>query len=143
MAGSIVNPYEEVLRLKRSVDKLFESMGTETEGSDVRMPVVDLIDEKNEILLVVELPGLKKDDIKIAVVDNAVTIRADKSAENEEKKKEYYYSERQYSSFFRTLPLPEEVDPNSVKAKYKDGVLEVRFKKNENKKREIKEVKVE
>jgi HSP20 family protein len=144
MAVPMVNPYEEILRLKKSVDKLFESMNTETEVSDLRMPAIELLDEKENLVLVVELPGMKKEDVKVEVGETAVSIRAERIFEEdkENKKKTYYYSERQYTAFYRVIPLPIEVDPTSVKAKYANGVLEVRMKKAPQKKN-VKEIKVD
>lgn len=140
----MVNPYEEIVRLKKSVDKLFESMNTDVEANDLRMPAVELLDEKDYLVLVVELPGMKKEDVKIEVTDAAVSIRAERRFENEKenKKKTYFYSERQYTSFYRVVPLPIDVDPDAVKAKYANGVLEVRMKKAPQKKN-IKEISVD
>jgi len=142
MVGAITNPYEEILKAKRSVDKLFESMNVEPDLSDVRMPILEISDEKTEILVVIELPGIKKDELSVEVSENSLTIKAERGEESEEKKKNYYYSERQYSTFFRNIPLPEEVDSDTAKAKFREGILELRIKKAA-KKKNVKQVKVE
>ena len=102
-------------------------------------PAVDLYEEKDEIVVKAELPGMSKDDIQVNVTDNVLTIRGEKRQDEEKKAKDYYRSERVYGAFLRSLALPTEVNPEKVQATFKNGVLEVRLPKSEAaKKKEIK-----
>jgi HSP20 family protein len=94
-------------------------------------PAVEVEEEETEIRVRAELPGLGKDDFKVEVMGNRLTIRGEKRAEREEKKGGYHYSELEYGAFARTIDLPGEVEPAKTEAKYKDGVLEVRLPKTE------------
>ena len=135
----IANPYEEIVRIKRSVDRLFESFGNGVESAEIRVPLVDMEDEKEDLVVYIELPDTKKEDIKLTLMENILTIVTEKREIND--KREFYLMERQFLNYFRTVPLPEEVDLDSVRTKYKDGVLEVRLKKK-NKKPQMKAIKL-
>lgn len=113
------------------------------EEFDVRAPVVDLFEEKDDIVVKAEIPGMDKDNINVNLSDHTLTIKGEKKKEEEVKEENYYRSERSYGSFVRTLELPKDVHADKVKATFKNGVLEVRMPKTEEAKaREIK-VKVE
>lgn len=103
------------------------------------MPSVDIFEEKGDVVVKAELPGIKKEDIDITLTDETITISGEKNKEEEVKKKDYYRWECSYGSFNRTFSLPAEVQPNKVKTKMKDGVLEIRIPKTEEaKKKEVK-----
>lgn len=95
----------------------------------IRQPALDITDEGDKFVATIELPGLKKEDIKISVNENSLEVSAEKKAEVEEKKKSYYRRERSYSGFYRSTLLPAEVDPAKVKAKYSNGLLEIELPK--------------
>jgi HSP20 family protein len=100
---------------------------------------LDLYEEKDQIVVKAELPGLTKDDIHISISDNVLTIKGEKKKEEEDSGKDYYRSERVYGAFIRSLPLPAEINPDKVQATFKNGVLEIRLPKSEEaKKKEIK-----
>jgi len=88
-------------------------------------PHVDISDKGKELKVSVELPGMDKDDVEVNLDDNALTIRGEKKSEETEEKEGYYMSERSYGAFQRIIPLPVEVDPEKVKAKFKKGVLNI------------------
>ncbi|MCO6472523.1 MAG: Hsp20/alpha crystallin family protein, partial [Melioribacteraceae bacterium] len=89
-----------------------------------------------------EMPGVKKDEIKISIKDNVLTIEGEKKFSEEKKEKEYYRSERSYGAFKRSFTLPEDVDVENVKAKFEDGILSLSMNKIEPKQPEVKEIKV-
>jgi HSP20 family protein len=107
------------------------------------MPAVDMVDEKDEIVVKADLPGLDQKDIEVTVQDGTLTIRGERKEEKEEKKEGYYYSERSYGAFVRSLPLPRGVDADKVKATFKKGVLEVHLPKAKEAKGKTVEVKAE
>jgi HSP20 family protein len=111
-----------------------------TEEMEVAPPVVDLYEEKDDIVVKAELPGIDKNNIEVNLTDHTLTIKGEKKKEEEIKEENYYRSERSYGSFIRTLELPKDVHTDKVKASFKDGILEVRLPKTEEAK--AKEVKV-
>ena len=72
-----------------------------------------------------ELPGVSKDDVKVEVSDNLLTISGERKEEKEEKREGYYRSERSYGSFYRQVPLPEGAKTDTAKAEFTDGVLQI------------------
>ena len=122
---------------------LFDDRSWPGSGLSMREPNLDLYEEKDQIVVKAELPGMNKDDIQVSISDNILTLKGEKKKEEEDTGKDYYRSERAYGAFIRTLPLPAEINPDKVQAAFKNGVLEIRLPKSEEaKKKEIK-VKVE
>ena len=74
-----------------------------------------------------DLPGLKKDDVKVELTDEALTLSGERKEEKEEKREGYYRSERTYGSFYRYIPLPRGTKTDTAKAEFHDGVLEVKM----------------
>jgi HSP20 family protein len=114
-----------------------------TAGMEITTPAVDLYEEKDDIVVKAELPGLEKDNIEVNLSENRLTIKGEKKQEEEVKKEGYYRSERSYGSFLRTLELPTEVQTDKVKAAFKNGILEIRLPKTEETKKKETKVKVE
>ncbi len=110
---------------------------------DVRPPSVDVFEEKDDIVVKAELPGMEKDNIEVNLTDHTLTIKGEKKKEEEVKGENYYRAERSYGSFLRTLELPKEVRADKVKASFKNGILEVRMPKTEEAKAKEVKVKVE
>jgi HSP20 family protein len=106
-------------------------------------PTIDLYEEKNDIVVKAELPGIDKNNIEVSLTDHTLTIKGEKKKEEEVKKENYYRSERSYGSFLRTLELPQEVHADKVKASFKNGVLEVRMAKTEEAKAKESKLKIE
>jgi HSP20 family protein len=88
-------------------------------------PRIEVFEKDNRLFTKVELPGLKKEDVKVEVADGYLTISGERKRETEEKKKDFYRSEREYGGFYRAVPLPEGVKLDDVIATFADGVLEV------------------
>ena len=114
-----------------------------TDEMEVRPPIVDVFEEKDEIVVKAELPGMEKDNIEVNLTDHTLTIKGEKKKEEEIKEENYYRSERSYGSFLRTLDLPKDVRADKVKAAFKNGILEVRMPKTEEAKAKEVKVKVE
>lgn len=115
----------------------------EREEGMIGTPPVDLADKGDTLVLRSEMPGVKKDDIKISVGEDEITVSGKVQRSKEEKDENYYYSERAYNSWQRTIPLPARVKSDKAKAKYEDGILEVTLPKTEEEKEKKKEIKVE
>lgn len=106
----------------------------------VRAPAVDLFEEKDDIVIKAELPGLEKENIEVNLTDNILTIKGEKKRAEEVKEENYYRCGRAYGSFLRNIELPKAVHADKVKASFKNGILEVRVAKTEEAK--SKEIKV-
>jgi HSP20 family protein len=89
------------------------------------LPDVEMLQRNNELLIRADLPGLKENDVKVEITENAVTIQGERRREHEEKKGGVYRSERSYGSFSRVIALPEGAITDQAKASYRDGVLEI------------------
>ncbi len=138
------DPFSELLDMRREMDRLFGSFVGGTPASmavaeGVWAPAVDVCETKDGFLVKAELPGMKQEDIQITIVENTLTLKGERRQENEVKDGGYTRIERAYGTFQRALALPSVVDASKVRAKYKDGVLEIELpKKEEAKPKEIK-----
>jgi HSP20 family protein len=94
-------------------------------------PEVDIVEDKDKVVVNVDLPGIEKEDIKVSVHDNTLTIKGERKAEKEEKDKNYHRVERVYGTFCRSFSLPSMVDGQKIKAAYKNGVLSIDLPKAE------------
>jgi HSP20 family protein len=89
------------------------------------------MEDDKEYLIKAEIPEMKKEDIKVNVHDDVLTISGERKYEKEEKNKKYHRVERAYGSFMRSFTLPEDADGTRVMAEYKDGLLNVHLPKSE------------
>ena len=145
------NPSRESSNLwsvQREINRLFDHFfegGTQDDGSlglSMWTPAVDIAEHDNEYLVNVELPGVNKEDVKITLESNILTIRGDKKQEKDEKSGNYHRVERSYGSFQRSFTLPVMVKSDKIDASYKDGILTVVLPKAEEAKPKQIEVKV-
>lgn len=121
--------------LRDELDRLFESPLSEwTRGSQllsVWNPAIDLYDDKDNVIVKAELPGMKKEEIEVSLHDGALSISGERKSEEKFEDAETYRSERFEGRFHRTVTLPANVKGDQVKAQYKDGVLTVTLPKAE------------
>jgi HSP20 family protein len=113
------------------------------EPAEITAPAVDLYEEKNDIVVKAELPGIDKDGIEVNLTNHHLTIKGEKKKAEEIKEENYYRSECSYGSFLRTIELPTDVQSDKVKASFKNGILEVRLPKTEEAKAKEIQVKVD
>ena len=116
-------------RLGREIDFLFDRFGLERAlfepAETVWTPDVEMFRRDNAVVIRADVPGMKKDDFTVEIVDGQVFLRGERKQEKEEKKDNYYRAERTYGAFVRALPLPEGVKVDEAKAALHDGVLEI------------------
>jgi HSP20 family protein len=105
-------------------------------------PLVDITEDDKEYLVKAELPEMKKEEIKINVHEDVLSISGERKYEKEEKGKKYHRVERAYGSFVRSFTLPEDADGSKINAEYKDGVLKIHLPKSEKAKPKAIEVRV-
>jgi HSP20 family protein len=136
MAITRWRPFRDMVSIQDEMNKLFDDffgrplVRTEwTEG--VWTPSVDVSEDKDNVIIKAEMPGMKKDDVKISVQDNMLILEGEKKQEKEEKEKNYHRIERSYGSFCRSFQLPTTVKTDKIKASYKEGVLSVTLPKSE------------
>lgn len=138
----------ELVNIQREINRIFEDffrgdlMDDGTFGLSVWTPAVDIAEHDNEYVVKVELPGVSKDDVKVTLESNILTIRGEKKREKETEKDNYHRMERMYGSFQRSFTLPSTVRADKIDAVYKDGILTITLPKAEEAKPKQIEVKV-
>jgi len=120
------------LSFRNEFDRLFDSFfNTDDEETSLAAfsPAVDIKEKEKEYLISVELPGIKKEDIKMNVRDNQLTVSGEKVQEKKSDSDHYHRTERVYGSFQRSFRLPETADQENISAEFKDGVLNITIPK--------------
>jgi HSP20 family protein len=107
-----------------------------------RVPAVNIAETENEFHVELAVPGLKKEDFKISLDKNVLSVSAEKKAENVEEGKKYSKREYSYNSFVRSFTLPETVDYGKIDAEYTDGILKLNIAKKEEAKFQSREIAV-
>ena len=134
------NPFGMMRRFTKDMERLFDDfggfsfpnlfnreffpVGTEFKDFDW-MPQIEVLRNNGELMVKADLPGLTKDDVKVEMTDETLTISGERKEEKEEKREGFYRSERSYGSFYRQIPLPEGVKTENANATFRNGVLEV------------------
>ena len=136
----------DVVSLQREMNRVFDSFfsGVDEPGllSGTWVPAVDVAEGEDSYTVKMELPGVNKDEVKITLESNILTIQGEKKAESEVKEKNYHRTERSYGSFQRSFTLPTTVKNDKIDAVYKDGILTISLPKAEESKPKQIEVKV-
>ncbi len=101
-------------------------------GFNLNYPRVDILDEKDKVKVVADMPGVGKEDIKLKIEEDRLIIRANTQKEVEEKKENYYRVERNSAGYYREIPLPAPVQKEGSKASFKKGVLTVELLKKKD-----------
>ena len=143
------NPFKEMEEMEKRLSSYFGRLPVST-NSDKKeaitvaewSPLVDISEDEKEYVIKAEIPEMKKEEIKLNVHDDVLTITGERKYEKEEKNKKYHRVERAYGSFVRSFTLPEDAEGSKINAEYKDGVLKVHLPKSEKAKPKAIEVKV-
>lgn len=134
--------------IQREINRVFDNFvrggvqADESFMSSYWTPAVDIAEQENEFIVKMELPGVNKDEVKISLESNILTIKGEKKQEKEEKSKNLHRVERSYGSFQRSFTLPTSVKSEKIDAMFKDGVLSISLPKAEEAKPKQIEVKV-
>ena len=140
----VVQNGHPALSLFDELDELLSSgFSRSLSGTGFPQMDVDIAETDTAYTIHADLPGLKKEDIKVSVEDGVLSITGEKKQETEKKQDRYYLVERRYGQFSRSFSLPANVTGKDIDAKYKNGVLEVVLKKSEESKPKQIEVKIE
>lgn len=133
------DPFEDLTRLQREVNRLFEDNtrpavrngGPEQASLRAWSPAVDISEDGNEIVVKADLPGVKQDDIDIELTGETLTIRGERKFEDTQRKDNYVRVERAYGSFQRAFNIGVPIQADKVSASFRDGILELRLPKSE------------
>jgi len=135
------DPLREVSTMREDMERLFDSMlGRYPREREQALwaPAVDVEETNDAMVIRAELPGMKREDIKVRVAEDTVTISGERKYEAEQKDRTFHRVERAYGTFQRTIVLPVSVQGDKAAASYKSGVLELVLPKAERvKAREI------
>jgi len=128
-------PLTDLNRIRSEINRILEDpfsiLAPSTALFEGWEPSVDIYEDKDKITVKAEVPGMKKEDIKVELVGNTLTISGERKFEEERKEGESYRAERYFGRFQRSITLSAIVDPNKIQASYKDGVLTVICPKSE------------
>jgi HSP20 family protein len=121
------NPFSLLRRMTEEMDRVFQEVGLEREGSSGTgwSPAIEVSQREGKYNIHAELPGLEPKDVKVEVENDALVIQGERRFEQEEKEAGMQRTERQYGLFYRSIPLPEGAKVEQAKAKFHNGVLEV------------------
>jgi HSP20 family protein len=127
--GSTLTGRPSFVRFTSLNDELNRLFGSQV--SESWTPAVDVYEDKENFVVQAELPGLKREDIEVALHDGTLTISGERKPEKRNEEKEVYRAERYVGRFQRALLLPTTVAPDKVKAAYVDGLLTITLPKTE------------
>ena len=138
-----LSPWAPLRDIEGQFNRLFGELARDYDLFDRGWaPAIDLNEAEHVYTLEADLPGMKKEEIDIRVVDNVITLKGDRKHETETKEQGYHRVERRYGSFERTFELPGGFDANKIDAHFDNGVLKVTLPKREESKPKQIEVKV-
>jgi HSP20 family protein len=128
-------PFNEMVSLRDAVNQLFQDSfirpGSWLMPFDGNQPAIDVIENKNEIVVKASVPGLKPEDIDISLTGDQLTIKGETKSEEKIEEANYVRKERRYGAFQRTLTLPTSVVSDKAKAEFENGVLTLTLPKSE------------
>lgn len=134
--GTALNPW---------IGDVFDNIFNDTFFSDrmvSRVPAVNISESEGNYHIELAAPGLKKDDFKISLDKNVLSIAADQESEQKEEKKNYSRREYSYQSFVRSFNLPDSVDQSKIQAAYENGILKIDVAKREEAKYQTREIEI-
>jgi HSP20 family protein len=149
-------PFERMSRLEQDMERVFHEFWRrpflsfwEQEHSwptrmlSLQVPAIDVYEEKDEVVVKAEVPGLSKEDLDVTLTESTLILKGEKKKEEEIKEKNFYRSERSSGSFARSIELPSEVKTDQAKATFNNGILEIRLPKTEEAKKKVTTVKID
>jgi HSP20 family protein len=124
-------PIRESTPLQSRVNSFFQDFAAEgkSEATGKFVPAVDVYDDGEKVLVKLEIPGVKEEDVDIRVENQTLSVRGERKFEAEEKQENFQRVERHYGSFYRSFTLPTSVDTENISATYDAGVLKLELKK--------------
>jgi HSP20 family protein len=127
-------PFRDLLSIRRDMDRLFDEFYSQPLAKAEGMPLIDMYQTEDDIVVKATLPGVKADDLDIQITGDVLTIHGEVKEESEKKDAKYHMREQRYQSFSRSLKLPANVVADKAKAEMKDGILNLTLPKAEESK---------
>jgi len=130
------DPFRELEDVSTRLNRIFGRTSVRNESDNEMLavadwsPSVDISETDAAYLIKGEIPGVKKDDVKITIQDGMLTIQGERKQEKEEKNKKFHRIECSYGSFMRSFRVPDDADETKVKAEFKDGMINVTLPKS-------------
>src|SRR5690606_1784904 len=133
-------PSKELINIEKEFNRLFNSFGSRffrnSNGDEyenaVWMPLTDIIENKDNYVISLDIPGVKKEDVKISYSAGELSISGERKQEHESRDNNFYRLERSYGRFYRSFNLPKEIKEEAIEAEYKNGQLTVTIPKSES-----------
>lgn len=119
-------------------DRFNRNLGPGSEGDFY--PKIEIQDNEKNLVVSAEIPGMSEKDVQVSLRDNQLILEGERKSEKETEENGTYRSEFSYGSFYRTIPLREEVKADSVKATYKDGLLRIKLEKTHASPQNVKKI---
>jgi len=138
------NPFVELDEIQQRLNRLFADKPVKTPADSFAdfMPPVDIQETDNEFIVKAALPDVKKEEVKVHLQDGVLAIEGERRQEKEEKGKRFHKIEREYGKFVRRFAMPTDIDPDKVRAEFKEGVLNVVLPKAPSAKPKLIDVKI-
>jgi HSP20 family protein len=130
-------PFREINTLQREMNRLFDTLSTETSQQVSFVPAAELHETPENVELRVEIPGMDAKDLDVQVTADSVSISGERRSEKHSEGDGYVRTEFRYGKFHRIIPLPVRVQNQNVKAEYKDGILQLQLPKAEDEKSKV------
>ena len=133
-------PFRDIMTFQDRMNRFFDEpfFPTGWRDDDLALtswhPMVDIYNDGNKVVITAELPGMDKKDISIDLKERVLTLKGERSYNNEAKEDQYYRKERAYGKFERSFTLPVGLNHKDIKADYKDGLLKIEIPKPEEEK---------
>ena len=129
------DPFREMRSLQDEVNRLFASSFSRGDDNELMRgawsPQVDIFENKDQIVLEAELPGMKPEDVNISIENNVLTLHGERKFEKKDEKDNFHRVERAYGSFTRSFTLPPTVSSENAQAEFENGVLRLTLAKRE------------
>ncbi len=135
------DPFEDIRRMHKEMDRMFRDFFSsdkqllpwknKQELTSFRQPSCDVNEDRNKVLVEIEIPGVKKEDIQLRVRDDIIEVKAERKQDIKVEKKGFFRQERSYSGFYRAIPLQAKIDLDNTTAEYKNGILRIEAPKKE------------
>jgi HSP20 family protein len=132
------SPLKELEDMRKDMDRLFDEFakpsrrrGIWPKSEGLVMPSIELYNRTDDIVVKVELPGVRREDIDLTVTKDALVVKGEVKRSEEVKEEDYFIAERTYGNFSRTIQLPFEVENEKAQASMNDGVLQIVIPKRE------------
>jgi HSP20 family protein len=127
------DPFQEMLNLRRTVDRLFDNASPDHEWAQPALwgLAVDMVENKDDFIIKASIPGINPEDLDISYSDDTLTIKGAVKSDNEVKENQYHLRERRYGSFARSITLPTKIKGDAIEALYQNGVVTLRLPKAE------------